>query len=356
MNSEKLAINMDERKNDLRGGNKMSTPLKKIPISILDLAIVREGGNAASAIEATVAIAQHAEFIGYKRFWLAEHHNMEHVASSATAVLIGHVAGQTQGMIRIGSGGIMLPNHSPLAVAEQFGTLATLFPGRIDLGLGRAPGTDQLTAMALRRNHASMAYDFKSEIEQLQQYFSEDNRVARVRAFPGEGVDIPLWILGSSTDSAYLAAEMGLPYAFAAHFAPAQFRAAIQIYRKHFKPSAVLEQPYVMACVNVIAADTDEEANFLATSFYRMFLGIITNTRSPLQPPGPLPASIQQPEIQQVLHSMTACSFIGAPDTLRETLGDFIAETDIDELMVTSNMYDMGARIRSLDILVDVLT
>lgn len=325
--------------------------MKKIPLSVLDLAIVREGGNAAKAIEETVEVARKVESLGYRRFWMAEHHNMEHIASSATAVLIGHVAGKTKGDIRVGSGGIMLPNHSPLAVAEQFGTLAALYPGRIDLGLGRAPGTDQLTALALRRNNASMMYDFKAEIGQLQQYFSTSNSDAKVRAFPGEGADVPLWVLGSSTDSAYLAAELGLPYAFAAHFAPAQFRVAIDIYRKHFKPSEVLDKPYVLACVNVIGADTDEEASFLSTSFIRMFLGIITNTRSPLQPPGALPENLQLPEIRQALHSMTAYTFIGNEETLKEQLTRFISETDIDELMVTSNIYDLQARLHSLEIL-----
>ncbi len=329
--------------------------MKKIPLSVLELAIVTEGGNAGTAINNTVEVARHAESLGYKRVWLAEHHNMEHIASSATAVLIGHVAGLTRGDIRVGSGGIMLPNHSPLVIAEQFGTLASIYHGRIDLGLGRAPGTDQLTAMALRRNNASLVYDFQAEIRQLQNYFSIANKDSKVRAFPGEGADVPLWILGSSTDSAYLAAKMGLPYAFAAHFAPAQFGIAIDIYRKNFQPSVHLEKPYVMACINVMAADTDEEAELLSTSLYRMFLGIITNTRSPLQAPTPLPAVINNPEVQQALYNMTAYTFTGSGQTLQQSLSVFIEETGIDELMVASPIYDLQAKLKSFSILSEAL-
>ena len=326
----------------------------KIPLSVLELAIVREGGNARTAIEGTVAVAQHAESLGYTRIWMAEHHNMEHIASSATSVLLGHVAEKTQ-HIRVGSGGIMLPNHAPLVIAEQFGTLETLYPGRIDLGLGRAPGTDQLTAMALRRNNMLTQNNFPGDIVALQTYFNSANCEAKVRAFPGEGLDLPIWILGSSTDSAYLAAQMGLPYAFAAHFAPAQFRAAIDIYRKNFLPSPQLEQPYVMACVNVIGGDTDAEAEFLATSLYRMFLGMVINQRGPLQPPGPLPASYKVPEVYQMVHSMTACTFTGSKETLREKLMMFVAETGINELMVTSPIYDQAAKLRSFTILKEAM-
>lgn len=244
----------------------------------------------------------------------------------------------------------MLPNHSPLAIAEQFGTLESMYPGRIDLGLGRAPGTDQLTAMALRRSNDAV-YNFPKEIQQLQTYFSAENRHARVRAFPGEGADIPIWILGSSTDSAYLAAEMGLPYAFAAHFAPAQFRTAINIYRRHFKPSAQLQQPYVLACVNVIAADTDKEAQFLATSLFRMFTGIVTNMRRPMQPPVESMEPYWNEEIKAALSQMLACTFIGGREKLKQELHAFVKETEIDELMTTTNMYDEKARLYSLDIL-----
>ena len=276
--------------------------MTSIPLSILELAVVSQGENAADAIERSVKIARHVEKLGYKRVWLAEHHNMEHIASSATSVLIGHLAGKTS-TIRVGSGGIMLPNHAPLVIAEQFGTLETLYPGRIDLGLGRAPGTDQLTAMALRRNNMATAYDFPEDIKSLQTFFSASNRNSKVRAFPGEGLDIPIWILGSSTDSAYLAAKMGLPYAFAAHFAPAQFRTAIEIYRSNFQPSAQLDKPYVLACVNIFGAETDDEAEFLVTSLYRMFLGIVTNERVPLQPPGNLPSTLPPKEIGETIRS-----------------------------------------------------
>ncbi len=328
--------------------------MKKIPLSVLDLAVVSAGGNAGTAIAGTVSTAQHVESLGYNRIWMAEHHNMEHIASSATAVLIGHVGGKTKS-IRVGSGGIMLPNHSPLQVAEQFGTLETFYPGRIDLGLGRAPGTDQLTALALRRNHIETSQDFPLDVKQLQTYFSKENSNAKVRAFPGEGLDIPVWILGSSTDSAYLAAALGLPYAFAANFAPAQFRMAIDIYRKNFKPSKQLAAAYVMACVNVIAADTDKEAAFLSTSLLNMFIGIITNTRKPLMPPGELPAAYDLPEVQATINNMLSCTFTGSRDTLRNSLSAFIEETGIDELMVATYIYDMAAKLKSFSILYDAL-
>ncbi len=329
--------------------------MRNIPISVLELAIVTENSNASVAINNTVKVARHAESLGYKRIWLAEHHNMEHIASSATAVLIGHVAGLTEGRIRVGSGGIMLPNHSPLVIAEQFGTLASIYPGRIDLGLGRAPGTDQLTASALRRNNPLLQYDFQTDILQLQAYFSVANKGAKVRAFPGEGLEVPLWILGSSTDSAYLAAQLGLPYAFAAHFAPQQFKTAINIYRKNFRPSEYLSAPYVQSCINVMAAETDEEAEFLATSLYRLFMGIVTNTRSPLQAPAPLPAIFNTPQLQQALHSMTAYTFTGSKQTLQEKLSAFIDETGIDELMIASHIYDIDAKLQSFSIVAEAL-
>ena len=327
--------------------------MTKIPISVLELATVVEGGTFGTAITNTVAIAKHAENLGYKRFWMAEHHNMEYIASSATSVLIGHVAGKTN-TIRVGSGGIMLPNHSPLVIAEQFGTLETIYPNRIDLGLGRAPGSDQLTAMALRRNQET-AQDFPLDVRQLQTYFNSKNQNGKVRAFPGEGLAIPLWILGSSTDSAYLAAEMGLPYAFASHFAPAQFRAAIKIYRNHFKPSAVLAQPYVMACVNVLAAETDEEANVLLSSLVRLFVGILTNNRKPLSPSGAFPESYNVPEVRNAVNNMLSCTFHGSKETLSKNISAFIAETGIDELMVASHIFDLDAKLKSFTILRDAL-
>jgi len=327
---------------------------KKVTLSALDLANIIEGGDAASAIARTVELAQYIEKLGYERIWLAEHHNMEYISSSATSVLIGHVASRTS-QIRVGSGGVMLPNHAPLAIAEQFGTLETLYPGRIDLGLGRAPGTDQLTAMALRRNNPNSAYHFPDDVRELQTYFSDDNVGGRVRAFPGEGLDIPIWILGSSTDSAYLAAEMGLPYAFAAHFAPRQFRAAIALYRQHFKPSTQLAAPYVMACVNVFAADTDEEADLLASSLYDMFLGVITNVRKPLQPPRPNVKAYWSPDIDAAVKQMLSCTFTGGVERLREQLGKFIDETGIDELMTTGYIYDSQARLKSFRLLKEAL-
>ena len=329
--------------------------MKNIRLSVLDLSVVTEGGTTATAIQRTVDLAQHAEELGYERIWLAEHHNMEYIASSATSVLIGHVAGHTS-TIRVGSGGIMLPNHAPLAIAEQFGTLESMYPNRIDLGLGRAPGTDQQTAMALRRNNMQAVYNFPSDIRALQNYFSSQNSHSAVRAFPGEGLDIPIWVLGSSTDSAYLAAEMGLPYAFAAHFAPTQFRIAIEIYRNNFKPSEQLAQPYVLACVNGIAADTNEEAQVLATSMYRMFLGIITNTRKPLMPPVPSMDPYWNPEIEAAVKQMTACTFVGDKDSLYDQFSKFTDETGVDELMITGNIYDNEARLKSYRILSEVFS
>jgi luciferase family oxidoreductase group 1 len=324
--------------------------MQKVKLSALDLSVVTAGGNFENAIERTVAIAQHIEQLGFERLWLAEHHNMEHIASSATALMIGHVAGKTN-TLRIGSGGIMLPNHSPLAVAEQFGTLDTLYPGRIDLGLGRAPGTDQATAMALRKNFANQHYDFGREIMELKGYFQNTDARARVRAFPGEGSHVPLWILGSSTDSAYLAAALGLPYAFAAHFAPAELMHAIGIYKQNFKPSDQLEQPYVMPCINVIAADTDAEANKLATSVFQMFLGIITNQRRPLQPPVDSMDGLWDLQAQAAVAQMTKYTFTGSKETLEQTLNAFVKVTGANELMVNTNVYDMEARLRSFSIL-----
>jgi len=324
--------------------------MNRIPLSVLELATVVEGGNLRSAIERTVEVAQHTESLGYKRIWMAEHHNIEYIASSATAVLIGQVASKTN-TIRVGSGGIMLPNHSPLVIAEQFGTLETIYPGRIDLGLGRAPGTDQLTAMALRRNNMNTTFDFPEDIKQLQAYFSRENSSSKVRAFPGEGLDIPLWILGSSTDSAYLAAQMGLPYAFAAHFAPSQFRMAIDIYRNNFRPSKQLKGPFVMACINVFAAETDEEAEFLSTSLVALFLGLVTNTRKAIQPPGLLPDIYRNPAVRSAVNGMMACTFTGSGDTLRKNLTRFIAETGVDELMISSNLFDREAKMKSFSIL-----
>ncbi len=328
--------------------------LQDIPFSILDLAPITEGNTAETTFKNSLKLAQRVEELGYKRYWLAEHHNMDSVASSATAVLIGYIAGGTK-TIRVGSGGIMLPNHAPLVVAEQFGTLASLYPGRIDLGLGRAPGTDQLTAMALRRNRMETAQDFPDDIIALQTYFSSENKTSKVRAIPGEGLDIPIWILGSSTESARLAALFGLPYAFASHFAPTQFLTAIDIYRKNFRPSQYLDQPYVMACVNVIAADTNAEAERLATSFFQLATGIITGKRRPLQPPVDsmegLWSEYEEAAVKQMMHY----AFIGDGERVGDMLTHFQQETQLDEIMVTSHIYDPNARIHSYEVLKSVL-
>lgn len=326
--------------------------LPQTRISVLDLAIVRDGGTASETFKNSVNLAQQLEKWGYHRFWLAEHHNMPGIASSATSILIAHIAAATK-TLRIGSGGIMLPNHAPLIIAEQFGTLATLFPNRIDLGLGRAPGTDQFTASALRRDeHAAM--EFPANVQELQLYLSEGNKNGRVRAIPGEGLNIPIWILGSSTDSAYLAASLGLPYAFASHFAPSQLHTAIAIYRNNFKPSTYLKEPYVIACVNVIAADTDKEAQRLATSFKKLFLGIITGNRQQLKEPVNPDEDFMDPMEEAALQQMIAYTFIGGPEKLKKELEQFLEQTKVDELMVASAIYEHQARLRSYEILAEI--
>ncbi|WP_276088812.1 LLM class flavin-dependent oxidoreductase [Pedobacter sp. JY14-1] len=331
----------------------MSKTLFEIPYSVLDLATVIEGHSPADTFRKSVDLAQHAEKWGYTRYWLAEHHNMISVASSATSVVIGHIAAHTSS-IRVGSGGIMLPNHSPLIIAEQFGTLESLFPGRIDLGLGRAPGTDQVTAMAIRGERFSGPNDFPKDVLRLQKYFSADNSISAVRAIPGEGLDIPIWILGSSTDSAHLAAALGLPYAFASHFAPAQFLTAIDIYRKEFRPSAQLARPYVLACVNVVAADTDKEADYLITSLYQLFKGIVTGKRRLLQPPVQNMEKIWDIYEEAQASQMLSCTFAGNKDTISQALQKFVNQSGIDELMATSHIYDHQARLRSYALLSEV--
>jgi luciferase family oxidoreductase group 1 len=327
---------------------------KQIPVSVLDLAAVVKDSTPEHTFRKSLQLAQHTEQLGYKRYWLAEHHNFISIASAATSVLIGYIAGGTK-TIRVGSGGIMLPNHSSLVIAEQFGTLGSLYPGRIDLGLGRAPGTDQLTAMALRRSPDIRAEDFPLQIKELQTYFSKENSTGKVRAIPGEGVDIPMWILGSSTDSAHLAAYLGMPYAFAAHFAPQQMVTAFSIYRNEFRPSAQLDEPYTMACVNVIAADTDEEAHFLATSAYQAFLGIIRNQRDLLQPPIRNMRELwNEVEEAQVKHMLSA-SFFGSPATLKKNFDAFVERTGIDELMANAHIFDHEAKMHSYKLLSEVM-
>src|SRR5690554_1013582 len=318
-----------------------------IPFSVLDLAPINEGSDAAASFRHTLEIAQHSEKWGYKRYWMAEHHGMPGIASAATAVLISDVAAGTS-TIRVGAGGIMLPNHSPLVIAEQFGTLESLYPGRIDLGLGRAPGSDQTTARALRRNLASDANEFPRDVLELMDYFSDDPRQP-VQAVPGKGLNIPIWILGSSLFGAQLAAALGLPYAFASHFAPQQMMQAIQLYRSTFKPSAQLDKPYVMLGFNVFAANTDDEARFLATSWQQSFVNLRSGRPSRLPPP--VNNYIEQlgPAAQDLLAHVLSCSAIGAPATVADQLKAFITKTGADELMITSNMFDHATRLRSYE-------
>ncbi len=316
-----------------------------IPFSVLDLSPITEGSDAAQSFRNTLDLAQHAERLGFKRYWLAEHHGMPGIASAATAVLIGHVAGGTS-TIRVGAGGIMLPNHSPLVIAEQFGTLESLYPGRIDLGLGRAPGSDQMTAHALRRNLSSDADAFPQDVSELIDFMS-DQPQQKVRAVPGAGLKIPVWILGSSLFGAQLAAMMGLPYAFASHFAPAQMMDAIEIYRARFKPSAQLAKPHVMLGFNVFAADTDEAAHVLATSMQQAFVNLRSGRPARLPPPKPGYAQQVGPAEQALLRSVLSCTAIGSPQTIRKGLQDFVARTGADELMITSQMFDHAARKHS---------
>ncbi|MCB9227493.1 MAG: LLM class flavin-dependent oxidoreductase [Chitinophagales bacterium] len=323
-----------------------------IPYSFLDLAIVSEGLSITQTLENSVKTAQLADKMQYTRYWFAEHHNMKSVASSATSVLIGHIVAKTTN-IRVGSGGIMLPNHSPLVIAEHFGTLASLFPNRIDLGLGRAPGTDQLTAAALNPNFFQNARNFPENVSKLQQYFSNNNENAQVRAFPGEGVDVPIWILGSSTDSAFLASSMGLPYAFASHFAPAQMQAAFDIYTSNFNKK--INKPYKMACVNVIIAETQNKAEQIATSFYQMFLGMIRSKRGYLQAPIPTMEGIWSPQEKAHVKQMTACSFIGTAASVKSEITEFIRHFDIDEVIITSPIYDVKDKLYTIQTFAELM-
>ena len=327
--------------------------LSDIPVSVLDLSGVRAGETARDAFQNSLTLAQHAEKQGYTRYWFAEHHNMESIASAATSVLIGYVAGGTS-TIRVGSGGVMLPNHAPLIIAEQFGTLESLYPGRIDLGLGRAPGTDQLTAYALRRNLNASVDDFPKDVIELRNYFKPELPNPKVRAFPGGGLHVPIWLLGSSTFSAQLAGILGMPFAFASHFAPTHLHAALRIYRDSFKPSEYLQQPYAMACVNVIAADTDAEANYLATSFYQLAIGIVRGTTKPIQPPVESMEGIWSDYEKAVVHNMMQYAFIGSKETVSNGLQQFLDETGVDELMVVSHLYDLQSKLHSYHLISDL--
>jgi luciferase family oxidoreductase group 1 len=331
----------------------MQKKLTDIPVSVLDLAGVKAGKTPRDTFKNSLDLAQHAEKRGYTRYWFAEHHNMESIASSATSVLIGYVAGGTS-TIRVGSGGIMLPNHAPLIIAEQFGTLESLYPGRIDLGLGRAPGTDQLTSFALRRNLNASVDDFPRDVIELRNYFTPELPNPRVRAFPGEGLNIPIWLLGSSTYSAQLAGILGMPFAFASHFAPTHLHAALAIYRDSFKPSDNLKAPYAMACVNVIAADTDEEANYLATSFYQLAIGIVRGTTKPIQPPVATMDGVWSDYEKAAVHQMMQYAIIGSKDTVQKGLQRFLDDTGVDELMVVSHLYDHEAKLKSYNLVGDL--
>lgn len=320
-----------------------------IPLSVLDLSPVPEGSDAGQSLRNTLELAQQAEKLGFTRYWLAEHHNMPGIASAATSVVIGHVAAGTS-TIRVGAGGIMLPNHSPLVIAEQFGTLASLFPGRIDLGLGRAPGTDQMTAHALRRNLESSANDFPRDVVELLNYFKPADPAQRVQAVPGAGLNVPVWILGSSLFGAQLAAMLGLPYGFASHFAPADMERAVDLYRERFEPSEYLPKPYVMLGLNVIAADTDEEAHHLFTSQLQAFVNLRSGR------PGKLPAPVAgyqeqlDPSAQALVRQMLSCRVVGGPETVDKGIRDFAERTGADELMVTGMIFDHQKRLRSYEI------
>ena len=319
-----------------------------VPLSVLDLAPIVQGGDAAQAFRNTLDLARHAERLGYRRYWLAEHHGMPGIASAATAVVIGHVAAGTT-TIRVGAGGIMLPNHAPLVIAEQFGTLASLFPGRIDLGLGRAPGSDQATIRALRRSPAA-AESFPQDVVELMGYFRPAETGQAVRAVPGAGLDVPVWILGSSLFGAQLAAALGLPYAFASHFAPAALFPALELYRAQFRPSERLARPYVMLGVNVFAAETGETAARLFTSLQQAFVNLRRGHPAPLPPPDDTLEERLTPTDRAGIAEMLACSVVGAPDAVRRGLEAFVARTGADELMLTSQIYDPAARVRSYEL------
>lgn len=329
---------------------------KHIPFSILDVApIVEGGGGVADALQRSGQLAQMAEQAGYTRFWLAEHHNAPNIASSATAVVIGYIASQTKS-IRVGSGGIMLPNHAPLAIAEQFGTLDALYPGRIDLGLGRAPGTDPLTARALRGERHTNGANFPEQLEELQAFIQPAQYVQHaIRAIPGEGADVPIWLLGSSDFSAALAAEKGLPFAFAGHFSPTYIVPALKLYKSSFKSSAQYEKPYSMVAVNIIVADSDEEAHYLSTSMHQMFLSFIRNQRSPLKPPVENMDLIWTPQEKLMVEQQVGSSIIGSPQTVQKKLHALIEATDVDEVMATAYIYDHPTRLKSFRMLAETM-
>ncbi|WP_425590564.1 LLM class flavin-dependent oxidoreductase [Fictibacillus enclensis] len=329
--------------------------LHEIPYSVLDLSPVIVGETPADSLKKTLDLAQHAEKWGYNRYWLAEHHSMPGIASSATSVVIGHVAGGTE-RIRVGSGGIMLPNHAPLVIAEQFGTLESLYPGRIDLGLGRAPGTDQVTAHALRRENMSNGEDFPEQVDELRAYLKADGGGNRVRAIPGEGLDIPIWLLGSSGFSARLSAQLGLPFSFASHFSPDNTLPALDVYRRNFKPSEVLDKPYAMVGVNVIAADTEEKAAYLATSMQQQFLNLVRGIPSKLKPPVQSMEGIWSPYEKASIDQQLRTTMIGTPETVKAKLQGFLDETKADEMIINAQIFDHQDRLRSYEIVSEVFS
>jgi luciferase family oxidoreductase group 1 len=342
----------------LKEDESMSERTKKsfdIPFSVLDLSPIAVGSNPAHAFRNTLELAQLAEKLGYKRYWLAEHHNMPFIASSATSVVIGHVAAGTS-KIRVGSGGIMLPNHAPLVIAEQFGTLESLYPGRIDLGLGRAPGTDQLTSRALRRDLRSTGDDFPEQLAELRGYFNPalapDNK--HVKAVPGAGLDIPIWLLGSSGFSAQLAGELGLPFAFAGHFSPRNTLPALDLYRRAFKPSEVLDKPYAMVGLNIIAAETDEKAKRLGTTLQQQFLNLRRGKQAPLQPPIDDISKVASKYEIEALQDQLASSIIGSPQTVKEKLEKFLDDSQAAEIMAIAQVFDQKDRLRSYEILAEI--
>jgi luciferase family oxidoreductase group 1 len=329
------------------------TSFSKIPFSVLDLAPVVKGGGVSDALHNSLSLARHVEALGYKRFWLAEHHNMTGIASAATSVVIGYVAGGTS-TIRVGAGGIMLPNHAPLVIAEQFGTLESLYPNRIDLGLGRAPGSDQATALALRRTLHTSGDDFPELLEELRFFLREPVENQRVRAVPGGGLNIPVWLLGSSGFSARLAGELGLPFAFAGHFSPEYILPALELYRKNFEPSDALEKPLAMLAINAVAADTDEEAWRLATSQFQSFLNLIRGKPGQLQPPVENMDELWTPQEKAAVESKLGGSVIGSAATVKAKLEKLLSETNADELMINAMIYDHAARLRSYEIVAEV--
>ncbi len=327
----------------------MPQSLANTPLSILDLVTYPEGGTIAEAFTATRDLARHAEGLGYKRYWVAEHHNLEGIASSATVVLMGYIAANTAS-IRVGSGGIMLPNHAPLVVAEQIGTLEAMYPGRIDLGLGRAPGTDPLTMRALRRH--STGIDFDQDVAELVSYLAPAQPGQKVKAIPGAGTDVPVWILGSSLYSAHLAAAIGRPYAFASHFAPGDLMEALAVYRSEFKPSAALAAPYTMVGVPALAADSDDEAEYLATTMYLRSLGIMRGQRSALQPPVRSMEGLWTRGEQLAMAERMTLMVVGGPARIRQGLQEIIKVTSADELILVSDAYERAARLRSFELLI----